>query len=828
MSRGRWDGIMLTGLYQTAMRVAERASGLAELALRSAMRVPEFAGRGEVRRVLGYVVFPGLVFLTVMVVWFGYLNGWLLLDSDARWRRFELADRRAMAVSLTDAKGRYFGIVPPDNEPDFLDAAPDDLPEGFDPDHKALPVEDAPAAFWACVVYTEDRNRGTWHNLHGVNWPTILAIPLRRRGGSTLEMQLARNMWKLHSDNSNPIIRKFMEWSEAPVLNRYLAQPGGGLGLRRWFAQHIPLVQGVTDAGGSVYGVYAAAQFLFGKTPDALDVAEQLLLAAAVRRPVAWPVRGTAEDTREARIAEIERLVGADGKKGRARLCAELDRIVPPADREAVLTRLEALRDPDLWAPLDPAIAEELARKINPLRRVGPMRMARELGGGIQREALSELTDLLSAERTAKVPESAGAEAKAGTKSPLAGQEREHPWRGEVRGIRVTVDVTENAAFRQRIRDAMLALSADLSAPDRFRQDALRRADPANPGAEPLEGDMPLVIAAADESGRIVRFYSSAQGTFYSGAPAQRPTTPGFGRTAYEVGREARATGSVAKIAAALLLAEAGETRADRSLDNACMTNAAGEGLVERCWQPGSGAPRRVTLEETFARSLNPPLIRVLGEKVAARRIPEFVSLVGFNTTKADPTDATTTLLTLGRYPARPKAVHWLSSLALATISAQSNPVNEPHFIESFERIVPGEANAVSFQQVEPEHRAVEVPMVSAASRVLLERLLSAPLCTPKTGTLRELGQWCAARNKQVDLHIAKSGTVPARVPGSIYDESDWWIAGAIRFSDGRAYSYMVSFGAGDPRRAFARELGGGRLAPFVDILLQDLMEMRP
>ena len=78
---------------------------------------------------------------------------------------------------------------------------------------------------------------------------------------------------------------------------------------------------------------------------------------------------------------------------------------------------------------------------------------------------------------------------------------------------------------------------------------------------------------------------------------------------------------------------------------------------------------------------------------------------------------------------------------------------------------------------------------------------------------------------KDVAVHIAKTGSVSAGPSGGAYNESDFWIAGGIEFADGRAYSYVVSLGAGSPRGAFAKDLGGGVMSPLVDVLLRDLLE---
>ena len=254
-------------------------------------RVPAVVVRGGQRRTLGVFLLLLAILYFGALLWFGWLNGAFLVNGKARWNAFQFADMRARAVAMYDSRGRYFGIVHPETENDHLGEFDRGAlaPYGASPDHKAVPVADAPPYFWRCVVYTEDRHRGEWRNRYGVDALNLARLPVSSRGGSTLEMQLARSMWKMHSRNSNPMLRKFHELSEAPVLNHFLVKDGNTAGLERWFSEHIPLVQGGGDEQGSIYGVYAAGQFLFGKRAEELDAAEQLVLAAAVRRPIAWP-----------------------------------------------------------------------------------------------------------------------------------------------------------------------------------------------------------------------------------------------------------------------------------------------------------------------------------------------------------------------------------------------------------------------------------------------------------------------------------------------------------------------------------------------------------
>lgn len=126
------------------------------------------------------------------------------------------------------------------------------------------------------------------------------------------------------------------------MLNRYLVQGGDTSGLERWFSQHIPLVQGGgEDEQGSLCGVYPAGQFLFGKRLEDLDPAEQLVLAAAVRRPVAWP----ADEERRANI--VYDLIGVEEDRRRALLCAGDDARLAdgkPVRREGMCSAVDVAR----------------------------------------------------------------------------------------------------------------------------------------------------------------------------------------------------------------------------------------------------------------------------------------------------------------------------------------------------------------------------------------------------------------------------------------------------------------------------------------------------
>jgi hypothetical protein len=108
-------------------------------------------------------------------------------------------------------------------------------------------------------------------------------------------------------------------------------------------------------------------------------------------------------------------------------------------------------------------------------------------------------------------------------------------------------------------------------------------------------------------------------------------------------------------------------------------------------------------------------------------------------------------------------------------------------------------------------------PSNEAMSRFVRETL-SAPIC--KGGTLKALSKWCPGQPKGVQLHIAKSGT-RANASG---ETVDIWIAGGIVLKDGRAFTYVVLAGTGQPSLPFhSGTLNASSAAGVVDALLNDL-----
>jgi len=158
------------------------------------------------------------------------------------------------------------------------------------------------------VVTAEDDE--FWRH-DGVDWPAIRAAYERNRkegkfaaGGSTITMQLARNLYL--SPSKNPL-RKAKEILIARRLEREL-------GKRRILELYLNSV----EWGKGVFGCEAAAQGYFGKPCSELDPQEAVAMAVVLPNPRRWDPskRGKYVERNSARI--IGRMMAADRARAEA------------------------------------------------------------------------------------------------------------------------------------------------------------------------------------------------------------------------------------------------------------------------------------------------------------------------------------------------------------------------------------------------------------------------------------------------------------------------------------------------------------------------------
>jgi monofunctional biosynthetic peptidoglycan transglycosylase len=128
---------------------------------------------------------------------------------------------------------------------------------------------------WKTIVMTEDSN--FWHH-HGFDWDSIKKnyeenskLGFYKRGGSTITQQLAKNMF-LSSEKS--LTRKGMEAVVTMRLEKVLTKK-----------EILERYLNVIEFGKDIYGIKAAAQHYFQKSPADLDIVESAFLAMLLPNP---------------------------------------------------------------------------------------------------------------------------------------------------------------------------------------------------------------------------------------------------------------------------------------------------------------------------------------------------------------------------------------------------------------------------------------------------------------------------------------------------------------------------------------------------------------
>jgi monofunctional biosynthetic peptidoglycan transglycosylase len=129
-----------------------------------------------------------------------------------------------------------------------------------------------------CVVKSEDdlffRHSGfDWKELQS-SFEENLEDGEYSRGGSTITMQLAKNLflWRRKS-----VVRKALEMYLAWRLERSLTK-----------RRILELYLNVVEWGPGVYGIGEASQHYFGKRPADLGLGESALLAGILPSPIKW------------------------------------------------------------------------------------------------------------------------------------------------------------------------------------------------------------------------------------------------------------------------------------------------------------------------------------------------------------------------------------------------------------------------------------------------------------------------------------------------------------------------------------------------------------
>ncbi|MDP3738403.1 MAG: transglycosylase domain-containing protein [Hyphomonadaceae bacterium] len=755
------------------------------------------------------LLIPGTVF--VWSLWVSRLWEKPVLE------RLAYANERSMGVEIVDSSDRYLGMIHYKADPKFDYVEPHDIENAspqmqatidayeIRPDHKTIHVSQAetPPYFWKCLVYLEDRAMGTWRNPAGIDFWTAFKIPLNGDGGSTIPMMISRHMRKTLPDQNEPvqskIWRKLKEWQEAPAIWRELGEPNRQAGLKAWSAQHVALV---TNLGGAaqdiipdVYGVQTAGRLLFGSTIEKLTPAQQMMLAAAYRRPLipyravtstsddpavqAAALRAERAKTRWADVAD-RALACVDAKSG----------IVPAAERQAIAHDIDALKASPPPVALDSQLLAGAAVLFQP-DRIDQLAMRLE-------HPYSRLRIVLPRPHRRFVVD-------------LLTDRFGRNWRDQVRRLELTLDMPADLRF-QRTMD-----------------EAWGKFETVNDNGwllAPASADsMGYVVAVADDRGHIVRF-------FEGGAPRQ--DTDGVSIPRFE-GGSARYPGALPAVAVDDIprACPAGVKKSKAPCPYAPRTEAfprqgrdlASVGKVlASIALADSGATPTAGVVNAFAKSDNVAIEKALSS-IGTGRLRQIMAALDIRA--PDGETPLPVAVSRGFVRASPREAHRMMSLALAMARNKfDEPVYLPTMIERYDQF--DTATMKASTRSSPDD--LDSPIVPAAlfsgeggpsneamSRFVRETL-SAPIC--KGGTLKSLSKWCPGQPRGVQLHIAKSGT-RANASG---ETVDIWIAGGVVLRDGRAFTYVVLAGTGQPSLPFhSGTLNASSAAGLVDALLNDL-----
>ena len=564
---------------------------------------------------------------------------------------------RWLATAIYDVRGSFVGTFDPRldslRDVNYTSEAIDLGDYVANPDHKSIPVREVPDPYWQCLVYHEDRNLGGVLNPFGIDLPGVLKIPfstVRRSiaakrlvlgvGGSTLAMQFVRVIYKtppgVHEGALVKLKRKLGEWWLAPVVYRELTGGGDNTALKQWAANHLWLAQ--RTGGSPLHGIELASRIVFGKETADLSIAEQFVLASAVNRPIIL-MEGS-ERLNAVRLDRWRYLTEV-----RARTCAQ-KLIEDEALQKQVVFDLFAMAA----GPPDP--------KIKPRLQDALAKYAPALVQTAQANPVIRANVLMPA-------------ARYGIREEMK-QRYGFAWRDHVRGITTTFDAVSNLAFSETARQRL----AEIDAKYADKIDAGFTLDPAKITDErPSPG---VIVAAANATGEIVRYFEQGETASYFGSPFARETATGY----YDSGRESRMVASTGKIIAAIAIAN---TLRDTPQSLYPDTKAPAQGL-DTCSKGEEHHGRRALV--AFACSLNDPLMHRTAQ-VGQARVQKLIDELGFNMppTNADGSGTPpSTAVVLGQVAAAPRRVHHLAGIVLASLIGRgATPLQAPTLIKSYD-----------------------------------------------------------------------------------------------------------------------------------------------
>ena len=241
---------------------------------------------------------------------------------------------------------------------------------------RVVPLDSLPEHLPQAVLAVEDRR---FYQHHGVDWKRFAGALVRNvrargveEGGSTITMQLARNLFPDRLDyRDRSIRRKVLEVRVARQIERAFEKRK----ILELYLNHVYLGEGA-------YGVDAAAQTYFGKPASKLTLAEAALIGGLPQSPS----RINPREDRQAARARRDLVL---------REMADAGYITPEQAREAIETPVRLARraavGPEGGWYFRERVRRELEERIGPETYTAGLRVYTTLDPAAQRAAEEEL-----------------------------------------------------------------------------------------------------------------------------------------------------------------------------------------------------------------------------------------------------------------------------------------------------------------------------------------------------------------------------------------------------------------------------------------------------
>ena len=694
-------------------------------------------------------VFIGTVFsLASLFTYLSYVPDVTVLQEYIQTHHFRTA------VAMRDSQGHLIGALP-SPKPSPNNKISHDQRQG------ALYVDSVPDVFWDVLTAREDRAldfdfqntslvdvlTGKKASYKGINFAALIKRPLESQlkgndlaGGSALMNLIIKNLYG---------IRYFNELDSRihllSSLRRKFAEIRGARHLFPYLAQHngeefkrwIAMHAPLLSAGDDVYGIRSASATLFGKRPNQLSGAEQAVLAAAYHRGVRF--QPLSADAKPAlHEARLRRWEKLIQKAKKG--VENAYRLKNPKKMTTILTELERMKTPQM-----PKVPVSLSRILASL----PFAKRQQYGNLKQRAAL--LVSSLNPRIIQKLKqEDALLSANA-----------------VITDMTISLPVGVNYEFKAHLNKTFAQIRR--SCPSCYNKALGLPVNDESNGA--------LVrIVVADAKGGIVRYYRR-------GFPQRRPIA------------------SISKIAAAVLLANAGVKEKARF----CNKAFAGRKNASGAYQKGVAECDTPEIEgysysfiETIAQSKNLPLFDVLSntKRFSTEKIAQLYQAFGLKdskTLKGEKPQASQLAfeLAFGLAEATPAQVHKIIQTLTQQLYA---PVynSEPHVITSLRisEFKAGMQRAVvrkKHLKYPSQLKGIRTYLSNNTIKQVLQRVLASPVNHNK-GTLHRFKRIQGAK-----FLIAKSGT--SETPNGI--TRDKWAVGSFRLQ-GKIYTFSILVGTDD------------------------------